>query len=192
MSATIIPLEEGWSTLDAGLRRAEATIFGYVVDRGMRVDDGKIGRLIPTEDHKEMYTTVYTMCTQKRPHNWSGDVYQRLHADAQQFSARAIARLAGEQGDQYAVTLFNVCHAYEMYTSFAQHVFKYLNRYYVKRMSLPEIQDVLSQAFGDALGLEATALSNGDGDRAHDIAWLRYMQERTRMRNGPTESNSCA
>ena len=27
MSVTIIPLEEGWATLDAGLRRAEATIF---------------------------------------------------------------------------------------------------------------------------------------------------------------------
>ena len=184
-SQQTILLEEGWNKLKVGgVQKIEQILED--------MQGGVYKSYISTEEYSNLYTTVYTMCTQKRPHNWSGDVYQRLHADAQQFSARAIARLAGEQGYQYAVTLFNVCHAYEMYTSFAQHVFKYLNRYYVKRMSLPEIQDVLSQAFGDALGLEATALSNGDGDRAHDIAWLRYMQERTRMRNGPTEPNSCA
>ena len=136
---------------------------------------------------------MYTTCTQKRPHNWSEDIYNRCRVDAQQVSARAIARLAGKQGDQYAAALFDVCKAYELYTRFAKSVFKYLDRYYVKMLGVLGIREVLAQAFIGALGLEATALSNGDGDRGHDIALLRYMQGGTRMlaafneRNGPLE-----
>ncbi len=73
MPATIIPIKEGWATLAAGLRRAEAAIFGYVFDGDVY---GKIGQIISTDDYKEMYTTVYTMCTQKPPNNWSENLYQ--------------------------------------------------------------------------------------------------------------------
>ena len=188
MSATIIPLEEGWAKIEAGLRRGEAGIFGYVFDGNV---DVKIGQLISTDDYAEMYTTMYTTCTQKPPHNWSEDIYNRCRDDAQQVSARAIARLAGKQGDQYAAALFDVCKAYELYTRFAKSVFKYLDRYYVKMLGVLGIREVLAQAFIGALGLEATALSNGDGDRGHDIALLRYMQGHTHMlteeRNGPLE-----
>ena len=80
---------------------------------------------------------------------------------------------------------------FELYAKFASGVFKYLDRFYVKRLSLPEIQVVVSQAFGGALGLEATALSTGTEDRGRDIALLRCMQGRISMpaeqRNGPLE-----
>ena len=177
MSATIIPLEEGWARLEAGLRRCEGFIDG--------------AKSVSSREYSALYVTAYTMCTQKPPNNWSADLYQRYRVDAQQFSARAVARLAGKQGDQYVAALFVVWKSFEMYARFAEHMFKYLDRFYVKRSRMPEIQDVVSLAFSGALGLEATALSTGAEDRAHDIALLCCMQRRTEMtaerRVGPVE-----
>ena len=148
--STTIPLEEGWATLDAGLRRAEGLIF-----------DGKISpdeysRQISTDEYSTLYTTTLTMCTQKPPNNWSDDLYQRVRTEAQQFSARAVARLAGKQGDQYVAALFGVWRGFELYARYATSVFKYLDRYYVERLRVPGIHEVLAEAFSGALDLEAS------------------------------------
>ena len=162
-NAHVIPLEEGWAKLEACLRRVEA------------------GSVISSHEYSSLYSTSYTMCTQKPPNNWSEDVYNRWRIEAQQFSARAVARLAGKEGDQYVAALFVVLRGFDMYARFAEHLLKYLNRFYVPRLSLPGIYEVLAEAFSGALDLEATALGTGAEDRGRDIALLRGMQGRTRL-----------
>ena len=177
--ATIIPLEEGWARLEAGLRRCEGFIF-----------DG--AESVSSADGMALYVTAYTMCIQKPPNNWSDELYQRLRTDAKHFSARTVARLAGKQSDDYVVALFDAWRGFELYAKFArERVFKYLDRFHVKRMHLPEIQEVVSLAFEGTLGLEATALSTSADDRGRDLALLRFVQARiclpAAQRVGPLE-----
>ena len=168
---SLISPEEGWAKLVAGLRRAEAAVL----------DGGAPNEVFSTDEYTTTTTTVYLMCTQKPPNNWSEDVYNRWRIEAQQFSARAVARLAGKQGDEYVAALFVVWRGFELYARFASGVFKYLDRFYVKRLDLPEIRKVVSQAFSGALEIEATTLGTGAEDRGRDIALLRGMQGRTSM-----------
>ena len=69
MSQAVIPLEEGWKKLREG---GVLKIQEILEDLG----DGQYSTEITTEEYSSLYTTVYTMCTQKPPNNWSENLYQ--------------------------------------------------------------------------------------------------------------------
>ena len=171
MSSPDIGIEEGWTTLEIGFRNAESYIFDQV-------------GFVSTDDYTSLYSVMYRMCTQKPPNNWSDEMYRRFHLDAQGVGARTVARAAGKQGYHYAAALFGVWKSLETYARYAGHQLKYLDRFYVKRLRLPAISDVVFQAFGDALDLEATALGGGAVDRGRDIALLRCMKGRCSCMRG--------
>ena len=61
-----------------------------------------------TDEFSSLYTTVYDMCTQRSPNNFTKDLYKRYCNDMRDVSARAVALLAGKQGIRLAVALFGV------------------------------------------------------------------------------------
>ena len=69
MSQAVIPLEEGWKKLREG---GVLKIQEILEDLG----DGQYSKKITTDEYSSLYTTVYTMCTQKPPNNWSENLYQ--------------------------------------------------------------------------------------------------------------------
>ena len=60
----VILLEDGWKRLkEGGVQKIEQIL------ESVQGGDYKSG--ITTEEYSSLYTTVYTMCTQKPPNNWS-------------------------------------------------------------------------------------------------------------------------
>ena len=90
--------------------------------------------------------TVYTMCTQKPPNNWSEHLYNN-YCDAVKdyLSARILPRIKEKHDEAMLRELVRRWENHKLMIKFLSHVFKYLDRFYVKRLSLPELAEVGSQ-----------------------------------------------
>ncbi|KAL3922533.1 MAG: hypothetical protein SGPRY_004527 [Prymnesium sp.] len=157
MQSRPILLEEGWEKLKVGAVQKIEKIL----------DDMKEGvykNRITTDE------TVYTMCTQKPPNNWSEQLYNHyVEAVKDYLSARILPRIR-EKHDEYMLReLVRRWENHKLMIRFLSHVFKYLvrkqaaqsllpnspeqslshvqDRFYVKRLSLPELAEVGSQSF---------------------------------------------
>ncbi|XP_066396104.1 cullin-1-like [Miscanthus floridulus] len=64
----IVGLEEGWTFVATGLAKIR------------RATDGG-GEGLSSEEYMQVFTTVYCMCTQASPHNYSEQLYQRYKED---------------------------------------------------------------------------------------------------------------
>ncbi|KAL1524971.1 hypothetical protein AB1Y20_019847 [Prymnesium parvum] len=131
-----ILLQEGWEKLKVG---AVEKIQGIL-------EDMKEG--ITIDEYSMLYTTVYTMCTQKPPNNWSENLYNNyVEAVKDYLSIRILPRIR-EKHDEYMLReLVRRWKNHKLMIRFLSHVFKYLDRFYVKRLSVPELAEVGSQRF---------------------------------------------
>ena len=139
----VIQLEEGWNKLKTG---GVMKIEQILED----MQGGVYKSYISTEEYSALYTTVYTMCTQKPPNNWSEHLYNN-YCDAVKdyLSARILPRIKEKHDEVMLKELVRRWENHKLMIKFLSHVFKYLDRFYVKRLSLPELAEVGSQSFHD-------------------------------------------
>jgi len=138
---SVILLEEGWNRLKTG---GVMKIEQILED----MQGGVYKSYISTEEYSALYTTVYTMCTQKPPNNWSEHLYNN-YCDAVKdyLSARILPRIKEKHDEAMLRELVRRWENHKLMIKFLSHVFKYLDRFYVKRLSLPELAEVGSQSF---------------------------------------------
>jgi len=137
----VIMLEDGWAKLKTGgVQKIEEILED--------MKDGVYKNRISTDEYSALYTTVYTMCTQKPPNNWSEHLYNNYcEAVKDYLSGRILPRIK-EKHDEYMLReLVRRWDNHKLMIRFLSHVFKYLDRFYVKRLSLPELSEVGSQSF---------------------------------------------
>jgi len=137
----VILLEDGWNRLKSGgVMKIEQILE--------EVQGGDYKSGITTEEYSTLYTTVYTMCTQKPPNNWSEHLYNN-YCDAVKdyLSARILPRIKEKHDEAMLRELVRRWENHKLMIKFLSHVFKYLDRFYVKRLSLPELQEVGNQEF---------------------------------------------
>ena len=83
----VILLDEGWKKLkEGGVMKIEEILED--------MQGGVYKSKISTDQYSDLYTTVYTMCTQKPPNNWSEHLYNH-YCDAvkEYLSARILPRI---------------------------------------------------------------------------------------------------
>lgn len=83
------------------------------------------------------------MCTQKPPNNWSEHLYNN-YCDAvkEYLQARILTRIKEKHDESMLKELVRRWENHKLLVRFLSHVFKYLDRFYVKRLSLPELAEV--------------------------------------------------
>eukprot|EP00316_Scyphosphaera_apsteinii_P011384 CAMPEP_0119338308 /NCGR_PEP_ID=MMETSP1333-20130426/95746_1 /TAXON_ID=418940 /ORGANISM="Scyphosphaera apsteinii, Strain RCC1455" /LENGTH=698 /DNA_ID=CAMNT_0007349543 /DNA_START=233 /DNA_END=2329 /DNA_ORIENTATION=- len=90
------------------------------------------------------------MCTQKPPNNWSEHLYNNYcEAVKDYLTARILPRIKEKHDESMLRELVRRWENHKLLIRFLSHVFKYLDRFYVKRLSLPELSEVGSQNFHD-------------------------------------------
>lgn len=88
------------------------------------------------------------MCTQKPPNNWSEHLYNNYVESVKDYlSARILPRIREKHEEYMLRELVRRWENHKLIIKFLSHVFKYLDRFYVKRLSLPELAEVGSQSF---------------------------------------------
>mmetsp|Transcript_22229 Transcript_22229/g.71840 ORF Transcript_22229/g.71840 Transcript_22229/m.71840 type:complete len:749 (-) Transcript_22229:395-2641(-) len=141
MNNHVILLEDGWNKLKTG---GVLKIEEILED----AQGGVYKHKISTDEYSQLYTTVYTMCTQKPPNNWSEPLYNNYcEAVIDYLTARILPRIKEKHDESMLRELVRRWENHKTIIRFLSHVFKYLDRFYVKRLSLPELAEVGSQKF---------------------------------------------
>ncbi len=97
-----------------------------------------------TSFYSSLYTTVYTGCTLKSPWNETERYYHALASQLKELVRNGT--VAPTKIEEVTWLLL-----------FLNHVFKYLDRYYVKRMSYPKLALSLKHWYNEAAGLPTLA-----------------------------------
>lgn len=99
----------------------------------------------------KFFDFVYTVCTQKPPHNWTDVVYNWWCQTVQQLSQTIQVTLA----DAPHARKEAACASFDSFVKLICKALAYLNRFYVQRMNLAPLEQVASpeqaalrQAFG--------------------------------------------
>merc|ERR550514_966820 len=95
MAARIVPLEEGWDQIkNEGIQVLENFLAtGQPQVQQAATADGekkKPPAVFTKANYAELYTTVYNMCTQRTPSNWSEQLYRRYGESMSDYVQRTV------------------------------------------------------------------------------------------------------
>ncbi|KAJ1619336.1 hypothetical protein T492DRAFT_916091 [Pavlovales sp. CCMP2436] len=83
MNGPLITLEDGWAKLKSqGVLKIQE-ILEDLSENVFRIS-------ITTEEYSSLYTTVYSMCTQKPPNNWSEQLYHNYCASVKEYLSQKV------------------------------------------------------------------------------------------------------
>lgn len=143
--ASIVPLEDGWEKIkNEGIKVLEEFL-----------DNGSIRSVVPQNadlarprnvfskaNYAELYTTVYNMCTQRTPNNWSEQLYRRYGEAMSDYVQRQVLPELREKTD--VALLKELLHRWsnhKIYVKWMDRFFTYLDRYYVKLQSVEPLHN---------------------------------------------------
>ncbi|MCL7022059.1 hypothetical protein MKW94_002345 [Papaver nudicaule] len=140
----IVKLEEGWAIIQIGITKMINILEG-VPESPM---DGEYSRL---------HTTIYNMCSQKPPHHYAKEVYERYKGVFDDYlTSKVLPAIQEKQHDD--VSLLQ-----EFVKRWANHkvmvtklclYFNYLDRYYIARRGIPTLKNVGIGCFREVVGAE--------------------------------------
>ncbi|KAK9815921.1 hypothetical protein WJX72_012009 [[Myrmecia] bisecta] len=126
-----IELEAGWRSMQDGINKLK------------RLLEGEPEEQFDAEKYMHLYTTIYNMCTQKPPHDYSEQLYSR-YRDA--FSAyiqeKVLPALRETRGELLLRALVHRWENHKVMVRWLSRFFNYLDRYYISRHSLNTLKDV--------------------------------------------------
>ncbi|KAK3417908.1 hypothetical protein EUGRSUZ_H03894 [Eucalyptus grandis] len=138
-----IYLEQGWEFVQKGIAK---------------LIEGLPGPEFSSEDYMTIYETVYNMCTQKPPHDYSQQLYDKYRESFEEYINSEVLPSLREKHDEFLLT--------ELVTRWANHkvmirwltcFFRYLDRYFIARRSLPPLNEVGLTSFRDLVYRELYA-----------------------------------
>jgi len=136
----VVPLEDGWEKI----RTEGINVLENFLDTGMirtgvtqPADETKPRNVFSRANYAELYTTVYNMCTQRTPHNWSEQLYKRYGDAMSSYVTRMVLpALKEKRGIDLLRELLLRWQNHKIYVKWMDRFFSYLDRYYVKLQSV--------------------------------------------------------
>jgi len=122
---------------------------------------------VPFDNREYMtyFTKVYNMCTQKPPHNYSEQLYQRYVGVLRERVATAVSpalEAAAARGEllQEVAVHSSTMKKHMVFVKWMKSIFSYLDRFHTKRQALPSLRDLGIRCFYSAA--LAAALTSPD------------------------------
>uniref|UniRef100_A0A383WLY6 Cullin family profile domain-containing protein n=1 Tax=Tetradesmus obliquus TaxID=3088 RepID=A0A383WLY6_TETOB len=133
-----IELEEGWASMQRG------------IDKLIRLLEGETESQFNAEQYMMLYTTIYNMCTQKPPYDYSEHLYQRYREAFNNYINDKVLPALREHRDEVLLReLLSRWNNHKVMVRWLSRFFNYLDRYYVLRHSLHPLKDVGLLCFRD-------------------------------------------
>lgn len=143
--ASVVPLEEGWEKIkNEGIKVLEdfldnGSIRSTVPQHG---DPKKPRNVFSKANYAELYTTVYNMCTQRTPNNWSEQLYRRYGEAMSDYVQRQVLPALRDKSDiPLMKELLHRWSNHKIYVKWMDRFFTYLDRYYVKLQSVEPLHN---------------------------------------------------
>uniref|UniRef100_A0ACD5VGW2 Uncharacterized protein n=1 Tax=Avena sativa TaxID=4498 RepID=A0ACD5VGW2_AVESA len=133
-----IELEIGWRDMDAGVSRLKRILHG--------VD----GQSFSSEEYIHLYTTIFNMCTQKPPHDYSKQLYERYKKTLEDYiKSIVLPSLKEKHGEFLLRELVERWKNHKEMVRWLSRFFHYLDRYYVSRKLLLPLRELGMSCFHD-------------------------------------------
>lgn len=135
----VINLEEGWDFMQKGIVKL----------RGI-LDMEKQEDAFTPQEYMNLYTTIYNMCTQKPPHDFSQQLYERYREAFNEYITNvALPALEEKSGEFMLKELVRRWDDHKVMVRWLSRFFNYLDRYYIQRHNLAQLNDVGALCFRD-------------------------------------------
>jgi len=149
-----IDLEQGWDFMQKGVTKLKNIL------------EGKPEPQFSSEDYMMLYTTIYNMCTQKPPHDYSQQLYEKYRESFEEYITSMVLPSLREKHDEFMLReLVKRWSNHKVMVRWLSRFFHYLDRYFISRRSLPPLREVGLSCFRDLV----TQLFNVDYNLAHFI-----------------------
>uniref|UniRef100_A0A7R9VZX3 Cullin family profile domain-containing protein n=1 Tax=Chlamydomonas euryale TaxID=1486919 RepID=A0A7R9VZX3_9CHLO len=133
-----IELAEGWSFMQNGINKLIKILEGEPEDQ------------FNAEQYMNLYTTIYNMCTQKPPHDYSEQLYGKYREAFNQYITDKVMPSLREHHDEVLLEqLWSRWQNHKLMVRWLSRFFNYLDRYYVLRHTLHPLKDVGLLCFRD-------------------------------------------
>lgn len=147
MNKKIIDFEEGWAEMKVGIAKLKNLLEGDPNETQFT-----------SKDYMNMYTMIYNMCTQKPPHDYSAQLYERYKESFNSYLASTVMPAMKEkEGESMLRDLVYRWGNHKVMVRWLSRFFNYIDRYYVIRHSLLDLHDVGIQCFRDLVYSELKA-----------------------------------
>jgi len=143
--ASIVPLEDGWQKIQSeGIKVLEEFLDSGHIRQTVpqNCDPLKARNVFSKANYAELYTTVYNMCTQRTPNNWSEQLYRRYGEAMSDYVQRQVLPALQDKTDIALMKeLLHRWSNHKIYVKWMDRFFTYLDRYYVKLQSVEPLHD---------------------------------------------------
>ncbi|KZV24389.1 cullin-1 [Dorcoceras hygrometricum] len=134
----IIDLEQGWDTMQKGITKLKNILEGLPEPQ------------FSSEDYMTLYTTIYNMCTQKPPHDYSQPLYEKYKEAFEVYITSTVLPSLREKHDEFMLReLVTRWLNHKVMVRWLSRFFCYLDRYFIARRSLPALKEVGLTCFRD-------------------------------------------
>ncbi|CAK9036814.1 unnamed protein product [Durusdinium trenchii] len=142
--ASIVPLEDGWEKIkNEGIKVLEEFLdTGHIRSAVPQNQDPTKPRIFSKANYAELYTTVYNMCTQRTPNNWSEHLYRRYGEAMSDYVQRQVLPALKDKTEIALMKeLLHRWSNHKIYVKWMDRFFTYLDRYYVKLQSVEPLHN---------------------------------------------------
>ncbi|WOK94711.1 cullin-1-like [Canna indica] len=133
-----IDLEQGWDFMQKGITKLKNILEGLPEAQ------------FSPEDYMMLYTTIYNMCTQKPPHDYSQQLYDKYRESFEEYITSMVLPSLRVKHDEFMLReLVKRWLNHKVMVRWLSRFFHYLDRYFVARRSLPALNEVGLTCFRD-------------------------------------------
>ncbi|KAK9206835.1 hypothetical protein WN943_017116 [Citrus x changshan-huyou] len=131
MDRKTIDLDQGWDYMQKGITKLK------------RILEGLPESPFSSEEYMMLYTTIYNMCTQKPPHDYSQQLYDKYKQAFEEYISSMVLPSLSEKHDEYMLReLVKRWANHKVMVRWLSRFFHYLDRYFIARRSLPALNEV--------------------------------------------------
>ncbi|KAF5744155.1 Cullin 1 [Tripterygium wilfordii] len=142
----IIELDEGWDYMQKGITKLKKIL------EGLREPQ------FCSEEYMMLYTTIYNMCTQKPPHDYSQQLYDKYRESFDEYIMLSVLPSLREKHDEFMLReLVKRWRNHKVMVRWLSRFFHYLDRYFIARRSLHSLKEVGLTCFHDLVYTELHA-----------------------------------
>ncbi|PKA57659.1 Cullin-1 [Apostasia shenzhenica] len=136
----VIDLEEGWGFMRNGIAKLKKILEGYPEPQ------------FSSEEYIMLYTTIYNMCTQKPPNDYSQQLYERYKESFAEYISSTVLPSLREKCDEFMLTeLVRRWSNHKVMVRWLSRFFHYLDRYFITRRSLLPLNEVGLTCFRESV-----------------------------------------
>ncbi|XVF72564.1 hypothetical protein PTKIN_Ptkin12aG0131400 [Pterospermum kingtungense] len=146
MERKTIELDQGWDYMQKGITKLK------------RILEGLPEPPFSSEEYMMLYTTIYNMCTQKPPHDYSQQLYDKYREAFEEYITSTVLPSLREKHDEFMLReLVKRWANHKVMVRWLSRFFHYLDRYFIARRSLPALNEVGLTCFHDLVYKEVHA-----------------------------------